>query len=263
MTTSISGPAIDLNADLGESFGQWTTGDDEAMLDVVTSANIACGFHAGDPIGMRRTCRAAVERGVVPGAHVGYRDLAGFGRRFMDIAPDELEADVLYQLGALDGMCRSLGGALRYVKPHGALYHRVSTDPVQAAAVVDAVVAHDPALTMVGLPGSLLLEAARERGLSTVGEAFADRAYNPDGSLVSRREPGAVVHDPDSVAHRVVTLASTGRVRAVDGTEIELDADTVCIHGDSPDAVAMARAVRAALGEAGIAVRPFTSGVPA
>lgn len=248
---------IDLNADLGESFGQWPMGDDEAMLDIVSSANIACGFHAGDPTGIRRACAAALERGVVVGAHVGYRDLAGFGRRYIDVDPVELEADVLYQLAALDGICRSLGGRVRYVKPHGALYNTAAKDDVQATAVATAVATYDPSLTMIGLPGSRLLAAAERAGLSAVGEAFADRGYTADGSLVSRREPGAVLSDPEAVSSRMVDLVRSGSVPTVDGGEVAVDARTICTHGDSPGAVAMARAVRGALDAAGVAVRSF------
>src|ERR1700754_816154 len=187
---------IDINADLGEGFGPWRLGDDLALLSIVTSANVACGFHAGDPLIMRRTCAAAVERGVTIGAQVSYRDLAGFGRREMDVAPDELTAEVLYQIAALDGIARTEGGRVRYVKPHGALYNRVVRDPVQAEAVAAAVRAYDPALPMLTLPGSALHKVP---GVTVVNESFADRAYNPDGTLVSRREPGAVIDDEHHV----------------------------------------------------------------
>ncbi len=172
---------IDLNADLGESFGRWTLGDDEAMLDVVTSANVACGFHAGDPRGLLRVCELAADRGVVVGAQVGYRDLAGFGRRFIDIEPADLLADVIYQIGALQGLCSAVGTTVRYVKPHGALYNAVIHHETQAAAVVEAVRRVDPTLPLLGLPGSVLLALAHDAGLPTVTEAFADRAYTADG----------------------------------------------------------------------------------
>ncbi|HEY0537481.1 MAG TPA: 5-oxoprolinase subunit PxpA, partial [Actinoallomurus sp.] len=194
---------IDINADLGEGFGPWRLGDDLALLSIVTSANIACGFHAGDPPIMRRTCAAAVERGVVIGAQVSYRDLAGFGRREMDVAPDELTAEVLYQVAALDGIARAEGGRVGYVKPHGALYNRIVRDPVQAAAVAAAVAAYDPALPVLTLPGSALHQVT---DLSLVNEAFADRAYTPAGTLVSRREPGAVIHDVSQVAARALRM---------------------------------------------------------
>ena len=248
---------IDLNSDLGESLGTWRLGDDEAMLDLVTSANVACGFHAGDSLTLMRTCARAAERGVVVGAQVGYRDLAGFGRRFIDMAPDELTADVTYQIGALEAMCRVAGVRVEYVKPHGALYNAIVEHEQQAAAVVAAVVALDPGLPVMGLPGSAFLRIAGEAGLTTVSEAFADRAYTPEGHLVSRREPGAVLHDPEAVAERMVRLATAGRITAVDGTEIEVHADSICTHGDSPGAVEMARAVRTALTRAGIDIVAF------
>lgn len=249
--------ALDLNADLGESFGRWVLGDDEAMLDIVTSANIACGFHAGDPLTLHRTVAAAAQRGVVIGAQVGYRDLAGFGRRFLDMAPDELTADVLYQLGALDGLARSVGSAVRYVKPHGALYNTIVADEVQAAAVVAAVRAYQPGMPVVGLPGSAFLRLAAEAGLGCVREAFADRAYTSAGTLVSRRRPGALLSDPVAVAERMVALVTTGSVQAITGEAVPVAVDSVCVHGDSPGAVDMARAVRAALTGAGVLLRPF------
>jgi 5-oxoprolinase (ATP-hydrolysing) subunit A len=251
---------IDLNADLGESFGTWVLGDDAAMLELVTSANVACGFHAGDPTTLRRTCAEAVARGVVVGAQVGYRDLAGFGRRYLAMAPEDLEADVLYQIGALDGLARVAGDRVRYVKPHGALYNAIVHDEEQAAAVVAAVRAYDADLPVLGLPGSAVLRLAAEAGLTTVPEAFADRAYTPRATLVSRREPGAVLHDPAQVAERVVRLVTTGEVTAVDGSTVRVDAATVCVHGDSPGAVEMARAVREGLAAADVAVVPFAAG---
>ena len=248
---------IDLNSDLGESLGNWRLGNDEAMLDIVTSANVACGFHAGDSLTLQRTCAQAAERGVVVGAQVGYRDLAGFGRRFIDMEAAELTADVIYQIGALEAMCRVAGVRVDYVKPHGALYNAIVHHEEQAAAVVAAVVALDPSLHVMGLPGSAFLRIAQEAGLSTVAEAFADRAYTPEGHLVSRRQPGAVLHDPELVAARMVRLATEGRITAVDGTEIEVRADSICTHGDSPGAVEMARAVRTALTGAGVDIAPF------
>ncbi|WP_347350981.1 5-oxoprolinase subunit PxpA [Intrasporangium sp.] len=250
---------IDLNSDLGESFGTWQLGDDAAMLDIVSSANIACGFHAGDTLTLQRTCAQAAERGVVIGAQVGYRDLAGFGRRFIDMAPDELTADILYQLGALEAMCRVAGTRVAYVKPHGALYNTVVRHEAQAAAVVAAVVAYDRHLPLLGLPGSALLRHAAEAGLTTVAEAFADRGYTPEGTLVSRREPGALLHDPEQVAARMVRLVTEGRITAVDGIDVTVRADSLCTHGDSPGAVVMARAVREALVAAGVRIRPFVS----
>jgi len=251
---------IDLNADLGESFGRWRLGDDEAMLDVVTSANVACGFHAGDPTTLKRTCAEAAARGVVIGAQVGYRDLAGFGRRYMDIAPEDLEADVLYQLGALDAMARFGGGRVRYVKPHGALYNTVVTDERQAEAVVAAVADFDRTLAVLGLPGSTLLAHARGRGLRTVPEAFADRAYTSAGHLVDRRREGAVLTDADRIAERAVEMVTTGSVTTAEGTTVAVNAESLCVHGDTPDAAVIARAVRAALTDAGVRIEAFDSG---
>jgi UPF0271 protein len=246
---------IDINADLGEGFGVWSLGDDAALLAVVTSANVACGFHAGDPLIMRRTCEAAVARGVSVGAQVSYRDLAGFGRREMDVAPEELTAEVLYQLAALDGIARVCGGRVGYVKPHGALYNRIVRDPAQAAAVAAAVRAYDTALPILTLPGSAVYEAAKD--LTVVAECYADRAYTAAGTLVSRREPGAVIHDPGEVAARAVRMAVDGVVIAVDGTPVRLRARSICVHGDTPGAVEIALAVRAALAGAGLALGPF------
>ncbi|HEY9497224.1 MAG TPA: 5-oxoprolinase subunit PxpA [Intrasporangium sp.] len=255
MTT---GQRIDLNSDLGESLGSWEIGNDAAMLDIVTSANVACGFHAGDSLTLQRTCARAAERGVVVGAQVGYQDLAGFGRRFIDMESDELTADVIYQIGALEAMCKVAGTRVEYVKPHGALYNAIVQHEAQAAAVVAAVVAVDPSLPVMGLPGSAFLRIAAEAGLRTVSEAFADRAYTPEGHLLPRREPGSVLHDPGEIAARMVRLAVEGRITAVDGTEIDVRADSICTHGDSPGAVDIARALRAALTAAGIEIVPFT-----
>ncbi|WP_203935563.1 LamB/YcsF family protein [Planosporangium mesophilum] len=252
---------MDLNSDLGESYGRWRLGDDAALLAVVTSANIACGFHAGDPTTIRYACKEATRNGVSIGAQVGYPDLLGFGRRFIDMEPGELTDAVLYQIAALDGLARVAGSRVTYVKPHGALYNTVVHHESQAAAVVQAVREYDDRLPLLGLPGSVLLKTAAEAGLATVGEAFADRAYTREGTLVSRREPGAVLHDPGEVARRVVRMAVDGEVIAVDGTSVRLTADSVCLHGDSEGAVAMARAVRAALTAAGIRLRAFAVGV--
>lgn len=251
-------PTVDLNSDLGEGFGRWTLGDDEAMLDLVTSANVACGFHAGDPSTLRRTCAAAAEHGVAVGAQVGYRDLAGFGRRFIDMEPEELTDEVIYQIGALQALATAAGTTVRYVKPHGALYNAIVHHEEQAAAVVEAVRAVDPGLPLLGLPGSVVLELATAAGLRTVREAFADRAYTPAGTLVSRREPGAVLHDPQQVAARMVRLVTEGVITAVDGNEVTVAAESICVHGDSPGAVDMARQVRLALEAAGVRIGSFT-----
>lgn len=248
---------LDLNGDLGEGFGIWELGDDAALLSVVTSANVACGFHGGDPTIMRRVCAEAVSRGVSIGAHVGYRDLVGFGRRAMDIEPDRLADDVLYQIAALHGVACSEGGRVRYVKPHGALYNRTVTDQAQAAAVVTAVAAFDPSLPILGLPGSRLLRQAAEVGLKTVREAFADRGYQADGSLAKRGSPGALLTDPEAVARRCVKIATTGQVPAVDGPLVAIQARSLCVHGDTPGAVQVARRVRTALQDAGVRLAAF------
>lgn len=248
---------IDLNSDMGESFGRWTLGDDEALLTVVSSANIACGFHAGDPSVMRRTLEHAAANGVAVGAHVAYRDLAGFGRRYVDVAPGELTADVMYQLAALEGMARAADTTVRYVKPHGALYNRIVTDESQAQAVVDAIRAVDSSLAVLTLPGSAVGRLAEAAGLQVFHEAFADRAYTPEGTLVSRRLPGAVIADPSAVAARVARMVIDGEVEAIDGTMVPIHADSVCVHGDSPAAVALAKAVRTRLTADGVSVHPF------
>jgi 5-oxoprolinase (ATP-hydrolysing) subunit A len=248
---------VDLNADLGEGFGVWELGDDDAMLQLVTSANVACGFHAGDPAHLLATCREAAQREVRIGAQVSYRDLAGFGRRFIDVTPDDLTADVIYQIGALQGLARAAGSTVSYVKPHGALYNTVVKHEQQARAVAEAIHAVDPALPVLGLAGSAMFDAATQLGLRCVAEAFADRAYQPDGQLVSRREPGAVIDDPDAVAQRVATMIEHGEVTAIDGSVIAVEVESVCVHGDSPGAVQLASAVRARLVRDGIELTPF------
>lgn len=252
--------ALDLNSDLGESFSSWRMGDDAAMLEIVTSANIACGFHAGDAVTARRTVCLAARNGVAVGAHVGYRDLAGFGRRFLDVDAETLTNETLYQIGALRALAAAEGMRVSYVKPHGALYNRIVHDEVQAAAVVDGIVLAGDDLALVGLPGSVVLRIAEQRGLRVVREAFADRAYRADGTLVPRSQPGAVIHDPAAIAERVLGLARTSTLRAIDGATIAIDADSICVHGDTPGAVAIARAVRDALDAAGVAVAPFALG---
>jgi 5-oxoprolinase (ATP-hydrolysing) subunit A len=252
-------PSVDLNSDLGEGFGVWTLGDDDALLGIVSSANVACGFHAGDPDILRRVCGQAAERGVVIGAQVGYRDLAGFGRRAIDVEPRALTNDVIYQIGALDGFARVAGTRVRYVKPHGALYNTAVHDAAQAAAVVEAILLYDTSLPVMGLPRSALLTIAKKAGLRTVTEAFADRGYTPEGTLVPRSQPGALLHDPQHVAERMIRMVTTGLIQASDGTDLTIRADSVCVHGDSPGAVEMAGALRQALAAAGVDIRPFVS----
>lgn len=249
--------SIDLNSDLGESFGAWRMGDDAAMLDIVTSANVACGFHAGDPAGILQTLKAAAEKNVTIGAHVSYPDKVGFGRRNMDVASDELTADVIYQIGALQALAKAAGTSVRYVKPHGALYNTIAHNRRQAMAVIEAIRAIDPALVLVALAGSPLIELARSEGLQCVAEAFADRAYTPEGTLVSRREPGAVLHDPVLVAQRMLRLVQSGFIEAIDGSLVRIEADSICVHGDSPAAVEMARELRRVLEHANTSLQPF------
>ncbi|MFE5034190.1 LamB/YcsF family protein [Streptomyces sp. NPDC056683] len=248
---------IDLNADLGEGFGRWRLTDDEQLLSVVTSANVACGFHAGDAATMRRVCELAAGRGVTIGAQVSYRDLAGFGRRAMDVPPAELAAEVAYQIGALEVFARAADARVAYVKPHGALYNRVVHDEEQAAAVVDGVLLADASLPVLGLPGSRLLALAGNAGLPTVTEAFADRAYTDEGTLVPRGREGAVVSDPEAVVERSVELARSGTVAAHSGARIAVRARSLCLHGDTPGAVELARRVRARLTTEGLTVAAF------
>ncbi|MEV4950085.1 5-oxoprolinase subunit PxpA [Streptomyces sp. NPDC053755] len=252
-------PSIDLNADLGEGFGRWTLTDDEELLSVVTSANVACGFHAGDAVTMRRVCELAAARGVRIGAQVSYRDLAGFGRRAMDVPADELAAEVAYQIGALEVFARAAGSRVSYVKPHGALYNRVVRDEEQARAVVDGVLlaGGDPGLPVLGLPGSSLHEAAGKAGLAVVTEAFGDRAYTADGSLLPRGREGAVVTDPAEVVERSLSMARFGVVTSHCGRSVAVRARSLCLHGDTPGAVGLARRVRSRLEAAGVRVEAF------
>ncbi|MGW6279241.1 LamB/YcsF family protein [Kribbella sp. NPDC055071] len=250
---------MDLNADLGEGFGSWAMGDDSALLEVVTSANVACGFHAGDPSIMRRVTGEAVSRGVAIGAHVGYADKAGFGRRFVDIEPAALRDEVVYQIGALDAFARIAGNRVRYVKPHGALYNTIGHHEAQAAAVVGAVGDYDRSLPVLGLPGSVWLRLAAEAGLPVIHEAFADRAYTPDGTLVSRREAGSVLHDADEIAARCTAMATGEPIHDSAGGSLTLHPASICVHGDTPGAVEIARRVRGALEGAGVEMRPFAA----
>ncbi|WP_431974538.1 LamB/YcsF family protein [Micromonospora haikouensis] len=248
---------MDLNADLGEGFGIWRLGDDEALLDLITSANVACGFHGGDPSTMRRVCAAAAQRGVAVGAQVGYRDLAGFGRRHIAYAFADLRDETTYQLGALDAFCRAYRTRVRYLKPHGALYHAASVDESQAAALIAAVDDYDRDLPVLCAPGSVLAQLATGAGLRVVAEGFADRGYLPNGTLVPRTALGALVTDPEQVAARAVRMATEQTVVAVDGTVVPCPVESICLHGDTPGAVASAELVRAALLEAGVTLTPF------
>ncbi|KQP06238.1 LamB/YcsF family protein [Pseudorhodoferax sp. Leaf265] len=248
---------IDLNSDLGESLGVWRMGDDAAMLGIVTSANVACGFHAGDPAGILATLKTAAERGIAIGAHVAYPDLVGFGRRAMDIASADLVAGVVYQIGALQALARVAGTKVRYVKPHGALYNTIAHDARQARDVIAAIRAVDPRLPLVVLAGAPLAGWAADAGLRVVAEAFADRGYAPDGTLLPRGTPGAVLHDPVRVAQRMQRLVQDGVVEAADGSLARVRADSICVHGDSPGALAMAAQLRHVLEGAGVTLAPF------
>lgn len=248
---------VDLNCDMGESFGRYALGDDMALLDIVTSANIACGFHAGDPVVMAATVKQAAMRGVALGAHPGYPDLQGFGRRAMELSSPELSAAILYQIGALAGFAQAIGKRLTHVKPHGTLYNTAARDRDVAEAVLGAVAAFDPSLIVVTLPGSIMQAAAERRGLHVAQEGFADRAYQADGSLVPRSQPGAVIHDPDLVADRAVHMVTRHEVQAWSGEIISIEIDTLCIHGDTPGAAHIAQKVRTALEEAGVILAAF------
>jgi UPF0271 protein len=249
-------PNIDLNSDLGESFGAWRIGYDDELFPMLSSANVACGFHGGDPRTLERTVEACQRYGVAVGAHPGFPDLVGFGRRSINCTPDEIRTDTLYQLGALDAFCRAAGVRMQHVKPHGALTNMAQHDAAMAEAIVAAVSAFDRNLLLFAMPGSELLKAAARAGLTVAREAFADRAYNPDGSLVNRRLPGAMVTNPAIAAERMVRLVTEGRITAIDGTEYELQADTICTHSDTEGAVEIVSAVRSALLAVGASIGP-------
>lgn len=248
---------IDINSDMGESFGAYTLGHDEALMRAITSANIACGFHAGDPSVMRRTVRLAREAGVAIGAHPGFPDLVGFGRRDLHVTPAEAEDFILYQIGALAAMAAAEGLRLQHVKPHGALFNMAVRDAALAGAIARAVAAFDRSLILFGLPGSEILAAGRKEGLRVAAEVFADRAYEPDGSLASRRKPGSVIHDPGTVVDRAVRLITQGTVVATNGVVLPLEADTICVHGDTPGSDQLAARLRQALQAAGVRVAPI------
>jgi UPF0271 protein len=251
---------IDLNADVGESWGAFRVGDDAALLPLVSSANLACGFHGGDPLTLRRTLELCARHGVAVGAHPSHADLRGFGRRELPVEPDELEADLLYQVAALQGLARSHGLALRHVKPHGALYNQAARDERVARCVARAVALLDRGLVLVGLAGSNALgAAAAAEGLRFVGEAFADRGYAPDGALLPRGTTGALLGEPAAVAAQAVSIARDGCVCASDGSRLAVAAETLCLHGDSPGAPALAAAVRAALLAAGVSIQPLSA----
>ena len=249
--------SVDINCDMGESFGLYKMGDDEGIMPFISQANVACGFHGGDPTTMLETCRIAAASGVVIGAHPSFPDLVGFGRRHLKVSPAELAADTVYQLGALAGVATAASTAMRYVKPHGAMYAAVAADPDLAEAFARAVAAFDSRLAVLGMPGSAVERAADAAGLRFVAEAFADRGYLADGTLAPRNQPGALVTDPDAAAQRVLRMVADREVEAVGGGLVRIDAESVCVHGDTPGAVDIARAVRAALAEAGVPVGAF------
>lgn len=250
---------IDLNADLGEGFGASRTSDDEILLDVVSSANVACGFHAGDAVTMRRTVRAARERGVTVGAHPSYPDIPGFGRRELGLPAEEIERHVAYQLESIAAVCGSEGVRLAYVKPHGALYNRAVWDPKVAEAIVASVAAFDPTLTLLGLPSSEASRAAEGAGIRFANEAFVDRAYAPNGTLVPRSQPDAVIHDVSAAVRRAMTLVAEGALAAVDGSTLRIEAQSLCVHGDNPDAAPMIRRLRETLESSGVRIAPFAA----
>ena len=249
---------VDLNADAGESFGAWTLGDDAALFALVTSVSVACGFHAGDPLGMLATLERAKRAGVGVGAHPGYPDLVGFGRRAMDVAPEQVHADVLYQIGALAGLARAAGVLVGHVKAHGALSNRACAHAETAAAIAQAALDFGGALPLMVLPGTPLEREARALGVPVVLETFPERAYLRDGRLAPRALPGSSIHDPQEAARRAVMMVKERRVEALDGGNVEFEVETLCIHGDNPQAVQIARAVRAALEAEGIEVRAFS-----
>lgn len=249
---------IDLNSDVGESFGRWELGDDLAMFQSISSANVACGFHAGDPTTMRRTCDAARLSNVVVGAHPSYRDRAGFGRRFIDVPANELTNDIIAQVGALQAMARTVGTEVRYVKLHGALYNATVRNIVQASAVVEALANIEEDLPLLVPPGSVIQRIASDSGIRTVTEAYADRAYSPEGTLLSRREEGSVIHETRRVVENVMRIVG-GEIIAVDGTRLKTTAETICLHSDTSGAVELSREIRAALDDAGVEVRSFLS----
>ena len=249
--------AVDLNCDMGESFGPYTLGQDEALLDWVSSANVACGFHAGDPRTIGETVALAQERGVAIGAHPSFPDLVGFGRRDMVMTSDEVSTDLLYQVGALDAFCRTAGTPLRHIKPHGALYNRIAVDTTLARAFAQTIALYERHLVIVGLPNSAIERAAKTAGVPFAREVFADRAYNADGTLVSRRIAGAIITDPTQVARRAVRMVLRGKVTTLTGDEIELQPDTICLHGDTPGALDLARTLRGALEANGVTILPL------
>lgn len=245
---------VDINCDMGESFGVYRLGSDEEMMAHITSANIACGYHGGDPIVMERTISLAKSHGVSVGAHPGFPDLVGFGRRNMELSPREVRNDLIYQVGALSAFAQIEGLSLQHVKPHGQLYNLTSKDEHMTRAICEAILALEKNLILVALSGSKMAEIASKSGLKIAREAFADRAYHKDGSLVSRKRQGSVIHDPERVAERVIRMVQEGKIQSIEGDLIDLEVDTICVHGDTPGAVQLAQTIRRKLQEAGIPV---------
>jgi 5-oxoprolinase (ATP-hydrolysing) subunit A len=250
---------IDINSDTGESFGAYSIGHDAGLFKSITSANVAAGFHAGDPSVLRNTIRLAKQHGVAVGAHPGFPDLVGFGRRELNVTPKEAEDMVLYQVAAVAGVAASEGVTLQHVKPHGALFNMAVRNRELSDAIARGVAAFNKSLILFGLPGSEILNAGRAAGLRVAAEVFADRAYEPDGSLASRRKAGSVIHDPDAVVERAVRMVRDRNVVAIDGSIVQLEADTICVHGDTPGSDDLAAKIRAGLEQAGVAVRAIGS----
>lgn len=248
---------IDLNCDMGESYGVYTLGYDEQAMPYVTSINVACGFHASDPSNMLKTVKLAKKYGIAIGAHPAFPDLVGFGRRYMALSPDEIKADVMYQIGALWALCKSEGLTLQHVKVHGGLYNAAANDLAVATAIAQAIKAIDGNLYMVCLGNSTMVTAAQNVGVKYVEEAFADRAYTRDGTLVSRKQDGAIIHDVNKVAERVLTMVKDSTVTSIDGSVVPISAQTICVHGDTPGAVAMIKAIRDILDQQGVQLRAF------
>lgn len=250
-------PKIDLNSDLGESYGPYTIGNDDEVLKHVTSVNIACGFHAGDPQVMEKTVEKALENNVAIGAHPGLPDLRGFGRRPMLISPEEAKAYIIYQIGALDGFVKALGGKMQHVKPHGALYNMAAEDYKLARAIAEAVYLVDSELILMGLAGSELIRAGKDVGLQTASEVFADRRYTKEGKLVSRTEKNAVIEDKDEAVSQIIDIVQNGKIKTVDGSEINIEADSICVHGDNAEAVELVKYLRETLLKLNISIQPL------
>lgn len=248
---------VDLNSDLGESFGRYTIGSDDRIIPLITSANIACGFHASDPVVMMKTVNMVKKAGTGAGAHPGYPDLMGFGRRNMNVSHEEAKAYTLYQISALGGMCKAAGVKLSHVKPHGAMYNMAGKDYELSKAICEAIKEYDPSLIVMGLAGSQMVKAARDMGLKTAEEVFADRAYEEDGSLVARSKPGAMIEDEDEAIARVVRMIKEGKVQAITGKDIDIKADSVCVHGDGEKALLFVEKIRKALTDEGIEICPL------